>query len=102
MNKSVIEIKETAVLKGYNKSGEIVYDESISIHEYYDETHIWDSNEGILRLKIVRITGELYGDKGELVQKFETAFDEATGDYIGGKEEFEDGTRNIDGIYKNG
>ena len=94
-------MKNTAILKGYDKD-KVVYEKTMSLDEYYDGEHPWDDKEGILKLKLSRLTGRLYDTEGILLQDFETAFSEETGEYIGSKVAFDDGTENKDGIYKNG
>jgi hypothetical protein len=42
----------------------------------------------------------LYESDGSVFQEFETAFSAETGEYIGSKGTYEDGTVNADGIYK--
>ena len=48
---------------------------------------------------MVKMQGKVYNYDGLLEQKFETAYSEKTGKYIGGIAEYDDGTVNKDGIY---
>ncbi len=96
-------LAELAIIVGYDKEDNIVYDETMSLDEYYDGAHLWDDNEKISKIGLVRIQGKLYGPEGKLFQDFESAFSKQTGEYIGDKTVYDDGTTNTDGIYeKNG
>jgi len=90
---------DTAKLVGYNQFDDIVYAERLLLHEYYDGEHAWDTSEGILRMRLVKLVGTLYDDRGKITQEFETAFSPATGEYIGSRAKLDDGTINADGVY---
>jgi len=88
-----------ARLIGYNAAEVIVYDEEISLDDYYDGEHIWDDSESTKRLGMVKLVGKLYGDAGNIFQEFESAFSPDSGDYIGGRASHDDGQVFTDGIY---
>ncbi len=94
-------MKGIAELGGYNSEGEVVYQEAISIHDYYDGLHPWDDSEQILMLGLTRVHGKLHKSDGAIFQEFETAFSNDDGNYIGSKTTHEDGSTNTDGIYAN-
>ncbi len=93
--------RESAILVGYNSAGAIVFDETISIHAYYDASHSWDDTENVKSMGLTRLTGKLIDSGGKVLQEFESAFSADTGEYIGGKAIHDDGTRTQDGIYGN-
>jgi hypothetical protein len=95
-------IKEMAFLKGYDKDGNIVYSEELSLDQYYDGEHIWDKSKNVKKRKLVKIQGKIYNYDGILEQEFENAYSETTGEYIGGIAKFDNGTINKDGIYQDG
>lgn len=90
--------RDTAKLTGYNQHGDVVYDVRLPLHEYYDGEHPWDSSEGLLTLKMVRMTGQLFDSRGKMTQEFESIFSPTDGAYIGGWAKFDDGTERRDGI----
>jgi hypothetical protein len=87
-----LQLKDCAVLIGLNSSGDCVYSQAISLHEYWDGSHVWDSGKQVKRLKLQKLFGFLFGSKGNLVQQFESTFDLNTGVYSGGWTRHEDGT----------
>jgi len=93
-------MNDKASLLGYDKNGRIVYEEIISIDEYYDGEHPWDDSDQILELGLTRVCGKLYNTDGSIFQEFETAFSIDSGEYIGSKVVHEDGTTNTEGIYQ--
>lgn len=93
-------MKDVAELVGYNAKGEVVYKETISIHDYYDGEHPWDDTKQIQELGLTRVHGKLYEGDGSMFQEFETAFSADTGEYIGSKATHADGTVNAEGIYE--
>ena len=92
--------KDKAIIKGFNNAGKIVYNQEMPILEYYENEHPWDKSENILKMGIVKITGTLYSDAGNISQEFETAFDEKTGKYVGSIGKLADGKIMKDGIYQ--
>jgi hypothetical protein len=89
----------TAKLIGYNQFDDIVYAERLSLYDYYDGLHVWDSSEGVLKLRMVKMVGTLYDARGMITQEFETAFSPDTGVGIGSRATHEDGTTLADGVY---
>ncbi len=94
-------LRDTAELIGYNQFDDIVYSVRISLYDYYDGEHPWDSNEGVMKLKMVRMSGQLFDLHGKLIQEFETNFSPENGTNIGGWIKHEDGTEQRDGICAN-
>jgi hypothetical protein len=90
---------DTAKLIGYNQFDDIVYSERLSLCDYYDGEHIWDSSEGILKLRMARMVGKLYDATGKMFQEFESAYSVETGRCIGGRTKFDDGTTRAAGNY---
>jgi hypothetical protein len=86
------QIKDCAVLIGLNSAGDCVYSATITLHEYWDGEHVWDSGKQIKKLKLHKMLGLLFGSKGNLLQQFESVFDLKTGIFAGGWARHEDGT----------
>jgi hypothetical protein len=95
-------LRSVALLVGYDAKGGIVYDETLSLDEYWDEAHVWDRWDAIKELGMVRLTGRLYASDGHLLQTFENAYSPETGAYIGGKIWHDDGQVFTDGVFANG
>lgn len=89
-------IKDKAILVGYNPKGKCVYSEIIELSEYYDGEHVWDSSGSIKKLRLQKLKGFLFDDKGVLDQEFESVFDLSTGIYTSGFRRFADGTIQTD------
>ncbi len=85
-------IKSKAVLVGLSPENECVYSEIISLDEYWDGEHVWDSDKGIKKLRLVKLKGLLFDSKGALVQEFESDFDLITGAFSKGWTRHADGT----------
>lgn len=85
-------IKSTAILIGFSADGRCVYSEILSIHDYYDNEHVWDRAVSAKKLKLQRIRGYLFNEKGLIDQEFESEFDPATGKYKSGISRHADGT----------
>jgi hypothetical protein len=98
MSKSTI--KATAVITGYDKSGELVYSDQISLDNYYDGEHVWDFPDDIIKIGMVKMQGKIYNYDGNVEQEFETTFSEELGEYLGSEVRLDDGTINKDGIYE--
>lgn len=62
-------MKNAAELIGYNAKGEIVYQGTISIHDYYDGDHPWDDTKQILALGLTRVHGKLYEEDKSVFQE---------------------------------
>ena len=86
------QIRDCAVLVGLNPDGDCVYSATISLHEYWDGEHAWDSGKQVRRLKLRKMFGFLFGSKGELLQQFESVFDLNTGVFANGWTRHGDGT----------
>ena len=96
---STEKLYDTAKLIGYNQFDDIVYSERLSLYDYYDGEHVWDSSEGVLKLAMVKMVGTLYDSAGKITQEFESAFSPETGIYVGGRATHDDGTTRSDGTY---
>ena len=92
-------LRDTAKLIGYNQFDDIVYSVRLPLHEYYDGEHPWDRTEGVLKLRMVKMTGQLFDARGNLTQEFESIFSPDDGKYIGGWTKYDDGTERRDGVY---
>ncbi|MBX3418749.1 MAG: hypothetical protein KF851_14175 [Pirellulaceae bacterium] len=90
--------RDTAKLIGYNQSDDIVYSVRLPLHEYYDGEHPWNTSEGVLALKMVKMTGQLFDARGNMTQEFESVFSSDDGTYIGGWAKHDDGTERRDGV----
>ena len=49
------ELAELAILEGFDTDGNVAYEETMSIHDYYDGGHLWDDQEQVLKLGLVRV-----------------------------------------------
>jgi len=87
-----LDIRDTAILVGYNPEGVCVYSESIPLGDYWDGDHVWDSAEAIKELSLAKVRGFLFASSGELSQEFESNFNLATGVYQSGWARHSDGT----------
>ena len=84
--------KSLALLTGYDAAGSSVYEEEMSLDEYYDGTHeVIDSSQFRRNRKIVRVIGRLYNFKGRLIQEFENEYG-PDGVLSHQKTRYEDGT----------
>jgi len=91
-------LRDTAKLIGYNQFDDIVYSVRLSLYDYYDGEHPWDTTEGVLALKMVKMTGQLFDARGNMTQEFESVFSPDDGKYIGGWAKHDDGTERRDGV----
>ena len=84
---------DTAILVGTNPVGQCVYSAMVSLDEYWDGEHPWDSADSVKTLQLFKLQGFLFGPEGALLQRFETTFDLETGISISGWAVHEHGTR---------
>jgi len=89
---TILQIKNKAVLIGYNPEGKCVYSEIIDISDYYEGEHVWDRSEPVKQLRLQKVRGFLFNAQGILNQEFETIFDLDTGICKSGFARFADGT----------
>lgn len=91
-------LRHAAKLIGYNQFDDIVFSAMLPLDEYYDGKHPWDSTQGVLALKMVRMTGQLFDAHGKLRQEFESFFlpDDVT--HVGGWTKRDDGTERCEGV----
>ena len=85
-------ITDTAILIGWSPEAVCVYSASIPLGDYWDGQHVWDSTEGIQKLKLEKLRGFLFDSKGDLLQEFESNFDVQTGRFKSGWAKHADGT----------
>jgi len=78
------EIKDKAIIFGFNSKGLIAYSRILNIHEYYDGHQVWDSWEEIKLLGIVRLVGILFMGE-DISQEWENTYDERTGVITGSR-----------------
>jgi hypothetical protein len=83
-------IKDVVVLVGQNPRGELVYSDSLTWHEYYDNDHIWDNPETIAKNGMTRLRGMLFDNRGNLSQEFDNKYSK-NGKLIGGWVRHKDG-----------
>ena len=76
----------TALLIGYDRSGKVVYQESLPLGEFYDGDLLWDDADRIKETGLVRVLGVLFGFDGSVLESFECRFSPDTGVYIDGAE----------------
>jgi hypothetical protein len=86
------EIRDSAVLIGFNPEGECVYSAQLPLGDYWDGEHIWDTDSGVQDLRLERVHGYLFDSSGELLQEFESVFDLNTGIFKSGWAKHSDGT----------
>ena len=86
-------IVNTAVLIGTAPDGRCVYSALLSLDDYWDGEHPWDSGEAVISLRLTLLRGFLFGSEGQLLQHFESRFSPDTGVCVGGWAVHEDGTR---------
>jgi hypothetical protein len=85
-------ISDSAVLIGFDPEGNCVYSEQMPLGDYWDEHHVWDSDNNVKELRLRTVRGYLFGDSGQLLQQFESTFSLASGAYETGWARHEDGT----------
>ena len=85
-------IKDTAVLVGLSPEGQCVYSALVPLGDYWDGEHVWDSGEEVVKLRLEKLKGFLFGAAGELLQEFESTFDQASGVFKSGWARHDDGT----------
>jgi hypothetical protein len=84
--------KDQAVLVGFDSSGALVIEQTLDLSEYWDESHPAIDEEKFRRDKKIRkLVGTLYGSKGQLLQEFESIYDQA-GKLQTSRARHEDGT----------
>ncbi len=87
-----LRIRDRALLIGYSPEGACVYSEQMQLGDYWDGEHLWDSADGISKLRLQRVRGYLFDSEGDLMQEFESIFDLATGIFKSGWSRHSDGT----------
>jgi hypothetical protein len=86
------QLKDCALLIGYNPEGQCVYSAHMPLSDYWDGDHVWDTDTGVQDLRLERVHGCLFEPSGELLQEFESRFDISTGAYLSGWQRHSDGT----------
>ena len=90
--KKPLNIRNCAILIGYDPAGKCIYSESLDLSDYYDGMHVWDKGENVKKMRLQRMKGFLFNSDGVLDQEFESVFDWETGEYKSGNARFADGT----------
>jgi hypothetical protein len=71
-------VTSQAILAGFNSSGAIVFEQDLDLSHYWDESHpVIDESQFRQEKGIRRLVGKLYGSEGQLLQEFESTYDEA-------------------------
>jgi len=91
--------KDVAILCGYNAEGAVVYSVSLDRSDYWDGEHLWDSYDQIRMLGMTKLVGKLYDSDGMLSEQFESAYSPVSGELIGGKATYADGTSQAFGVF---
>jgi hypothetical protein len=86
------DIRDCALLIGFNPEGACVYSARIPLEDYWDGEHVWDTDTGIQELRLERVHGYLFDTSGELLQEFESVFDLNTGSFKSSWAKHSDGT----------
>jgi hypothetical protein len=86
------ELKDTALLIGYDSEGACVYSAQMPLVDYWNGDHPWDTDDGVRGLRLVKVRGYLFGESGDQLQEFETIFDSQTGLYKSSWAKHSDGT----------
>lgn len=79
MKAKAMNIKDCAILIGYNPEGNCVYNDSRDLADYYDGDHVWDSSEKVVHLRLQKVRGYLFNFEGDLDQEFESIYNLDTG-----------------------
>ena len=80
------------MLVGFDSDEKVVFEESLDLHEYWDEEHpVIDEAAFRAKRGIRRLVGKLYGGAGNLLQQFESRYD-ASGSLQSSVAKHEDGT----------
>lgn len=83
------EIKDVAILYGFNQAGMISYSQILGLSAYYGGyPHVWDSWDSIKALGIVRLVGILFDPEGNISQEWENTYDESSGMLTGTRDLF--------------
>ena len=85
-------IKGKAVLVGLSPERKCVYSDVVSLDDYWDGEHVWDSARKIKKLRLATLKGYLFDSTGKLLQEFESMFNLKTGIYKTGWSRHADGT----------
>jgi hypothetical protein len=86
------ELKDTALLIGYNPEGVCVYSSQMPLGDYWDGEHPWDTGAVVQHLRLEKVRGYLFDSTGELMQEFESFFDLTSGLYRSGWVRHADGS----------
>lgn len=86
------QLKDCALLIGYNPEGQCVYSAQLSLADYWDGDHVWDSGTESSQIRLSKVRGYLFGSSGELFQEFESISDPETGAFLSGWQRNGDGT----------
>jgi hypothetical protein len=84
-------LKDRVLMIGYDKNGKSVYTAFMTLRQYYDGDHPWDSAEKVKSLAIRTVRGFLFDESGKLHQEFETNFKARSGIFESGWQRDETG-----------
>lgn len=72
-------LNDKVFLIGYDPEDRCVYRALLSVSDYYDGEHPWDSKRKSQALRLRRLHGHIFDEEGKLVQEFETLSNAETG-----------------------
>jgi hypothetical protein len=84
-------LKDKVLMIGYNKKEQSVYTAFMTLDQYYDGEHPWDSSEKVKSLAIKTVRGYIFDETGKLYQEFETTFKTRNGIFESGWQRDETG-----------
>jgi hypothetical protein len=71
-------LRNVVLLTAFGDMTECIEEARLSIDEYYEESHELIDSSGYRCTKSIRVVkGEIYNDRGRLVQSFESQYNEA-------------------------
>jgi hypothetical protein len=80
----------TIDLRGFDGTGQLAYNLSLSLAEFPKAKHLWEDAEHMRSHRIARLQGVLYDERGEMEQEYERHYD-PSGRYLGGTIKHADG-----------
>lgn len=84
--------RNEAVLTAFNDRGDLVFEKTFNIRDYWDGSHPVIDEDGFRQVwRIRKLVGVLVGPEGAVIQEFENRYD-ASGAIVSGWARLEDGT----------
>jgi hypothetical protein len=80
----VPQLKEKAILLGFDAEEKCVYSEVINRSDYYERNHIWEDDTTVKHLRLQRVMGYVFDSFGLMMQQFESSFDPNSGSFKNG------------------